>query len=148
TNASALLFMPGMPTQAVINITASPDIAFSEPFALPPLTVHVITQTTNPGIFFSGTNRADVTEGSTATLNLSVTATNAPLVLLDYAADKLPPAFVTVKTRTFANTSSNGFAGIELELNPLHDAAGTHTFTLHAASATGESTTFDVTVVV
>lgn len=55
---------------------------------------------------------------------------------------------MSLKSRSFVNTSSNGVGTIELELNPLHDAAGSHTFSLRAASASGQSGTFDVTVVV
>ena len=148
TNVSALLFMPTSPTQAVISISASPDLTFSEAYDLPPVTVQVVAPATNHGLFFTGPNHIELVEGATDVLTLNVTGTNSPIVLLDYSPDKPPPAFVSVKSRLIANTSSNGFATIELEFNPLHDAAGTHTFTLHAASATGESATLDIEVVV
>jgi hypothetical protein len=103
---------------------------------------------TNASISFAGSNRVDVVEGSTTNLVLQIGSTNGPIVLLDYAPTNLPPAFTSVKTRTFNNTVSNGVATIELEFNPLHDAAGTHKVSLRAASASGASGVFDVMVVV
>ncbi|MCL4787023.1 MAG: carboxypeptidase regulatory-like domain-containing protein, partial [Verrucomicrobia bacterium] len=100
------------------------------------------------GVVFTGTNRLDVVEGQTTNLVIQVSSTNGAVVLFDYSPTNLPPPFISLKSRSFVNTSSNGVGTIELELNPLHDAAGSHTFTLRAAGASGQSGTFDVTVVV
>jgi len=100
------------------------------------------------GLVFTGTNQFDMVEGQTTNLVIQVSSTNGPIRLLDYSPTNLPPPFVSLKSRSFVNTSSNGVGTIELELNPLHDAAGTHTFSLRATSAAGESGTFNLTVVV
>src|SRR6185503_9429506 len=87
-------------------------------------------------------------EGATTNLTVQVASTNSQIVLLDYSTTNRPPAFVSVKSRSFSNTSSNGVATLELEFNPLHDAAGGHVLTLRAATASGDSGSVSIQLMV
>ena len=89
-----------------------------------------------------------VTEGQTTNLIIQVASTNSPILLLDYTPTNLPPAFVTVKSRSFSNTPTNGIATLELEFNPLHDAAGSYGLSLRAAASGGGSGTVNIQLIV
>ena len=100
------------------------------------------------GLTFTGPASLSLLEGSTTNLLIQVASSNSPIALLDYSPTNLPPAFVSVKSRTSINTPTNGVATIELELNPLHDAAGEHRFSLRAASTSGDSGVFNIQLTV
>src|SRR5207247_1262610 len=51
-------------------------------------------------------------------------------------------------SRAFSNTSSNGTVSAQLELNPLHDAAGEHLITIRAAAANGDSGIVNIRLIV
>ena len=106
-----------------------------------PLHAKVGMQFTAPGTF-------DIIEGTTTNLVLQVASTNSQIIFFDYAPTNLPPAFVSIKSHSFNNTSSNGVATLELEFNPLHDAAGEHVIKLRAATASGESGVVNIRLVV
>jgi hypothetical protein len=100
------------------------------------------------GLTFNGTNAIDLVEGVPTSFTVQVASSNAPIVLFDYGTNGAPPLFVSVRTRTLANTDTNGMENLEFDLYPLHDAAGVYTFTLRAADAAGRSGTIDIPLVV
>src|SRR5690606_34957142 len=103
---------------------------------------------TAAGLTFIGESSVTLQEGFRTNLLIQVSSTNSQIVLFDYTPTNLPPAFVSLKSRSFNNTATNGTATAELEFNPLHDAAGQYTFALRAASAAGQSGALEITVTV
>ena len=97
---------------------------------------------------FTAPTQFNITEGQTTNLIIQVASTNSQILLFDYTPTNLPPAFVTVKTRSFSNTTTNGIATLELEFNPLHDAAGSYVLSLRAGAASGGSGTVNIQLVV
>ena len=90
-----------------------------------------------------------IQEGNLGTLLVSASSDQPAIVLLDYSNTNPPPLFVSVKSRSFTNVpSGGGTAAMELEFNPLHDAAGTHALQLRAQAADGAATTFTIQLVV
>ncbi|MCL4177942.1 MAG: Ig-like domain-containing protein [Verrucomicrobia bacterium] len=97
-----------------------------------------------PGLTFDGETSLTLVEGDSTNLVFVVESAVAPIALVDYSPTNLPPAFVSIRSLQFTNTSSSGLAILTLALNPLHAAAGTHRITLRTASADGLSGTFDL----
>ena len=102
----------------------------------------------NVGVTFTAPSQFDLIEGTTTNLVVQVASSNSPVVLFDYSPTNLPPAFVSIKTRAVANTTTNGVATLELEFNPLHDAAGDYNLTLRGAAANGNSGVVNIHVTV
>src|SRR5262249_39675766 len=59
------------------------------------------------GLTFSAPTTFNLTEGTTTNLIVQVASANSQIVLLDYSPTNRPPAFISVKSRTFNNTTTN-----------------------------------------
>ncbi len=85
--------------------------------------------------------------GASSNLVIQITA-DYPILQADFVPTNPPPAFVSVASRSFGLLGTNGTATVTLQLNPLHDAAGSYVLSLGAVAQNGASGVVNIPVTV
>ena len=92
------------------------------------------------------TNHVVLMEGTSTNVEISVVSSEAPIALLTIFGTNDVPFFVTLGAPEITNGPASGTARAVISVSPLHDAAGTYTVLVRAASRDGRSAAVAVTV--
>ncbi len=98
------------------------------------------------GVTVEGLAQVNLMEGDSIELVFLSTASEAPVTRVEIADAITGPAFLSSRSIRMTNSPTGGTAAYTIAVNPLHDAAGVHRFTVRAIAANGESGTLEVTL--